>query len=93
MAIILVGNVTEGIPHFMDLIYHKENFKISTGPLDRTPLFGRGGVKGYITTVSLITAVFQVLFEATKNSIALQEEGEEKGLGSKILSTEIQVLI
>lgn len=43
--------------------------------------------------MSLITAVFQVLFEATKNSIALQEEGEEKGLGSKILSTEIQVLI
>ncbi|KAF2976283.1 hypothetical protein EK904_002719 [Melospiza melodia maxima] len=38
----------------------------------------------------LVRNVTEVLFEATKNSIALQEEGEEKGLGSKILSAEIQ---
>lgn len=45
VAIILVGNVTEGIPHFMDLIYHKETSIFLLDHLIVHPFLGEGVLK------------------------------------------------
>lgn len=45
VAIILVGNVTEGIPHFMDLIYHKETSRFLLDHLIGHLFLGEGVLK------------------------------------------------
>lgn len=45
VAIILVGNVTEGIPRFMDLIYHKETSRFLLDHLIGHPFLGERALK------------------------------------------------
>lgn len=45
VVIILVRNVTEGIPHFMDLIYHKETSRFLLDHLIGHPFLGEGTLK------------------------------------------------